>query len=455
MSATAEIIDVSRCAEAYVVTHRGWLWIAALAMILSPFWFDSGTRPAILASCALAGLSWSVNRLRPIAALAFAAAVGGLTIWFIVSIDLWRNGTIMFILIAFGAMTYLGRTARAVFIYRKCQARRHSAELIQSTSKINPISHLRWFRAGRVARRVGGGTLLVLALGILTFGFSVLLVLWQSKDSLFFGVEFTPGDIKQFIWNDPRFTQFIVLLVIGAGLVRLGFWLQRYSRRYRMLSAEEATQQDSRRPILILRSFEDDMLEVERDSEGVIEKVRQLTGSRGPVFEEAVAEALSAFGPVIAIGKPGEKLPALGAAREYVSHDEWQERAVELISRSSIVTVVLGKGQWLQWEIKKLVELGGLDKALVVFPPVKSNKLVERWKIVGPLLNVNDGWLRVLRRDQRPMATTFKRAGKPVFIVASSRKDTFYREAVLEAADGLLNRTKQLEVPVTATGTSA
>ena len=435
MSATAETVDVSRCAEAYGETRRGWPLTAAMAIILSPFWFHSGTRPAILASCVLAGLSWSLNRLRPIAALALAAAVGGLTIWFILSIGLWRNGTIMFIVIAFGATAYLGRCARAVFIYRKCQARRPSAEMIQSTSKTNPISRLRWFLAGRVARRIGGGALMVLALGILAFGFLVLLVLWENKDSLFFGV--------------------IVLLVIGGGLVRLGFWLLSYSRRYRMLSAEEVTQQDSRSPILIVRSFEDDMLEVEREREGVIEWVRHLTRSRGSVFEEAVAEALSAFGPVIAIGKPGEKLPALGAAREYVSHDEWQERAVELISQSSIVTVVVGRGQWLQWEIKRLVELDGLDKALVVFPPVKSNELVERWKIVAPLLNVNDGWLRALRRDQQPMAATFKPAGKPVFIVGSSRKDTFYREAVLEAADGILKRAGQPVAPGAAAATSA
>jgi hypothetical protein len=33
--------------------------------------------------------------------------------------------------------------------------------------------------------------------------------------------------------------------------------------------------------------------------------------------------------PVIAVGKPGETLPELGAARMYVGHEDWQRTLLE------------------------------------------------------------------------------------------------------------------------------
>ncbi len=41
-------------------------------------------------------------------------------------------------------------------------------------------------------------------------------------------------------------------------------------------------------------------------------------------LEEAAEKILNAWGPVIAIGRPGEGLPPAGAAREYVAGDAWQ-----------------------------------------------------------------------------------------------------------------------------------
>ena len=50
--------------------------------------------------------------------------------------------------------------------------------------------------------------------------------------------------------------------------------------------------------------------------------MHELISVRTP--EQELADILEHVGPVVAVGKPGEPLPELGAARLYVSHDEWQ-----------------------------------------------------------------------------------------------------------------------------------
>ena len=52
---------------------------------------------------------------------------------------------------------------------------------------------------------------------------------------------------------------------------------------------------------------------------------------------------LSAYGPVIAIGRPGETRTAAGAARTWVDHGKWQERVEELLHDSQFVVMIVGE----------------------------------------------------------------------------------------------------------------
>ena len=45
---------------------------------------------------------------------------------------------------------------------------------------------------------------------------------------------------------------------------------------------------------------------------------------------------LGGVGPVLAIGRPGEKLAHLGAARLYVSDDDWQNVAHRLMASAQL-----------------------------------------------------------------------------------------------------------------------
>src|SRR5271170_2583854 len=109
----------------------------------------------------------------------------------------------------------------------------------------------------------------------------------------------------------------------------LGWLRSRFARRMaqsRAVSAETVLQKpNSPRPIFYLRSFQFD------------DRVSRLSflqlffsGIVLPNPEQKMVAGFSKIGPVIAIGRPGAELPALGAARFYVTHELWQQKVSEV-----------------------------------------------------------------------------------------------------------------------------
>jgi len=156
------------------------------------------------------------------------------------------------------------------------------------------------------------------------------------------------------------------------------------SKRLLLPSAAHVLANDNRRPILLLRSFADDKFVIQRSFSclrfifpdsffGLI-----LPTYLSPfTLEEMLEEYFSLHGPVIAIGRPGEKAPPFGAAREYVENDSWKARVDELLLSAQFVVLVLGDTEGVAWEFEKLHEHDIADRMIVVFPP--DSKLDKRW----------------------------------------------------------------------------
>jgi len=138
-------------------------------------------------------------------------------------------------------------------------------------------------------------------------------------------------------------------------------------RRYDAPPAKQVLDSDLRPPFVLLRSFVDDSLEVKGQT------VDQFT------FEEVLTRQLSRLGPVIAIGRPGEKLPQSGAAREYLADDVWQNRVSELLEQAQCVVFIIHKTEGLRWEGARITELGGRKKTLFIIPPVNHAEVTKRW----------------------------------------------------------------------------
>ncbi|MFC5457306.1 hypothetical protein [Prosthecobacter fluviatilis] len=80
--------------------------------------------------------------------------------------------------------------------------------------------------------------------------------------------------------------------------------------------------------------------------------------------EEQLLGGLSRTMPVVAIGKPGDRLPTLGAQRSYVSDDEWQEAVLHALAKASLVIIQPGISKHIFWEIDRSLELVAKERIL-------------------------------------------------------------------------------------------
>jgi len=152
---------------------------------------------------------------------------------------------------------------------------------------------------------------------------------------------------------DERWQVAMALAGYALGLIAWRLW--RRSRRHEALDADVAMALDPRPPVLYLRSFRDDGVSLLAEQGGALR--RRLMGAlRLPAPEERMARILSRVGPLVAIGKPGEPLPELGAARLYVAHDQWQQKVTELMRRAALVVVRVGSSPGVLWEIEQALQ---------------------------------------------------------------------------------------------------
>ena len=105
-------------------------------------------------------------------------------------------------------------------------------------------------------------------------------------------------------------------------------------------------------PVLYLRSFTDDDRAARRH--GVLTE------------EEQLAKALAWLGPLLAVGRPGETLPHVGAQRIYLKDEEWQQRVAELMAQARLVVLRTGSTSGLHWEVEQALSALSPERLLLV-----------------------------------------------------------------------------------------
>jgi hypothetical protein len=144
----------------------------------------------------------------------------------------------------------------------------------------------------------------------------------------------------------PSLALFLITAHVGPKLLRSGW-------KYDVVSGEQLLAIDPRPPVLYLRSFEADSKIVLRP-DGFWNKATMLFDYMVTFSpEQELAEILNQAGPVIAIGKPGEPLPELGAARLYVGDADWKAKVTDMMGRSRLVVIRTGSTPNLEWEIEQ------------------------------------------------------------------------------------------------------
>ncbi len=119
---------------------------------------------------------------------------------------------------------------------------------------------------------------------------------------------------------------------------------------------------DARRPILFLRSFQDDR-KPGRFQLGWTFVDYSLESRLGSYF--------SHFGPFIAVGSRTDPAPTLGAARAFLSDAEWQASVSGWMVSASVIVLFVGTTESVNWELRHVIDRGYLDKLILLFPQMQ------------------------------------------------------------------------------------
>jgi hypothetical protein len=171
----------------------------------------------------------------------------------------------------------------------------------------------------------------------------------------------------------PALLVFAAATLLGGTLLLVGGTvLFRRGQATMQPSGDELMASDKRRPVLLLRSFADEGMSIAAaPSWSQVSSLARM--------EESIAEQLRPFGPLVAIGKPGETLPRLGASRNYYSDADWQAAALALMRDALLIVVIAGVSRGLRWELEAIARSGHQSKLLVVMPEPHRRR---RWDVI-------------------------------------------------------------------------
>ncbi|MGE3468751.1 MAG: hypothetical protein AB7O28_00295 [Vicinamibacterales bacterium] len=163
-------------------------------------------------------------------------------------------------------------------------------------------------------------------------------------------------------------------LLVGCGAAGvLAIHQLRAHQRHHADSAAQALAADARAPVVYLRSFQDDGQMVVRGVTPLPAWMSAIVAAASAMsIEQELAAILRRVGPVVAIGRPGEPVPDLGAARFYVPHDRWQAAILDLLDRAALVVVRLGTSEGVRWEIDQV--LARVPRGQVLFLVMGSGR---------------------------------------------------------------------------------
>ena len=195
-------------------------------------------------------------------------------------------------------------------------------------------------------RKVLGATLALLGLVILGLSLVVGAIAFRSSATL--------GDMT---W---------VVLAVSGVFTFLGGWLNKFGRQLKREPGEQFLARYDGPIVTYLRSFGAD---AKADTiKGVRPKVVSFLPESLLSEEEQVALAFEEIAPMVAIGRPGEMLPQLGAYRVYTEDDEWQDVVHAMLDRSALVVMRAGETEGFWWEVANVFERMPPERIVYLLP---------------------------------------------------------------------------------------
>ncbi|MEV7862961.1 hypothetical protein AB0O86_30170 [Streptomyces hirsutus] len=171
----------------------------------------------------------------------------------------------------------------------------------------------------------------------------------------------------------------VLMLVGGLAAVFAGVRMSRFGRRHTTRLIKDPSALEPRSYVLYLRPFDlDDQLYGVKPTPSR-NPVRRLWTPLSRTFEEDVVLTLRLkLGRVVAVGRPGERLPLSGARRFYLPTD-WKPTVSGLIREARLVVLATGTTEGTLWELTEVVRLLPPERLLLlVFTNASDYDLFRR-----------------------------------------------------------------------------
>jgi hypothetical protein len=160
---------------------------------------------------------------------------------------------------------------------------------------------------------------------------------------------------------------------VGLGVAVLGAGWHRLvrSRGYKAATAAERVRLDTRPPVLYLRSFADDQVAGRRTT----------LGARSE--EEQMVNVLRRIGPVVALGAPGERVPMLGAARDYVAEGHWRDWVLDKLQVAALTIIRVSDKDAFWWEVEMAARHVPPERTAFLLPSAPDGYASFRARVAG------------------------------------------------------------------------
>jgi hypothetical protein len=170
-----------------------------------------------------------------------------------------------------------------------------------------------------------------------------------------------------------------VLFIVGA--VFLSRLIESRAKARVRFSMAEALQSDGRPPVVFLRAFADDQVVLGSARSRLFTRLMEL-GSGKKRLDHIVLEEGFAYGPVVALGRPGDPFPPYGAARGYFEHADWQQAVARLSSDASAIVLTVDDSDGVWWEFDHVLQDERLAKTLFLIHP-RFHAPAENQRLLG------------------------------------------------------------------------
>lgn len=137
-------------------------------------------------------------------------------------------------------------------------------------------------------------------------------------------------------------------------------------------SITQLLEADGRAPLLFLRAFKDDQVQLQNVKLRLLGRLGRWLDAIGNLDGLLLQEG-TPYGPVVAIGNPGDRFPPYGAARGYFDDKTWRTAVADLAGNALAIVICLDRTEGIWWEVGHIARLGYLSKTLFLIHPKDSS----------------------------------------------------------------------------------